>query len=55
MARELDLSMKELMSRTTIVVKVKRLHEFEWRVKLGTWLIALGARIMWCDVEFEDG
>ena len=47
---EAEIDAVDLMGKVTITVVVKRM----WRVRLGVWLMALGARICGAKIEFYD-
>jgi hypothetical protein len=44
---------KQMANNITLHVRVKRSNEWEWRLKVGLWLIRLAAWVMWMGIEIE--
>lgn len=46
-----NADMGELLSGITMQVTTRR--ETKLRMRVGTWLVALGVRVMGCQIEFD--
>ena len=51
---EAVVDLKEIAQRITLHVKLDHAREWRWRCKVGTFLIALAARIMWMGIEWVE-
>jgi hypothetical protein len=49
----LDIDAKKLAGKVTLQVTIRRGHQWQWRVKVGRWLIRLAGLIMWTPVEVK--
>lgn len=48
-----EINVKELAQKMVLTVKVKRVTEWEIRIRIAIWLIKLASRIMWIKLEIE--
>jgi hypothetical protein len=48
-----EMNAKELAGRMVLTLRVKRLTEWEIRIRIAIWLIKLASRIMWIKLEIE--
>ena len=50
---KLDVQMKDLAHKMTLVVRLKGVDRWAWRVRIATWLLRLAAWIAWMNVEID--
>lgn len=48
-----EINAKELAQGMVLTLKVKRITEWEIRIRIAIWLIRLASRIMWIKLEIE--
>ena len=53
--RALDVDLKKMANRTTVVVRVLRHREFRLRLRVALWIIQAALRFAWlgCRIEVE--
>jgi len=54
MPESITLDTKDLCKKMTLVVRFHRAKQWEFRLVIARWLIALAAWVAWMNVEFED-
>ena len=50
---KLDVQMKDLAHKMTLVVRLKGVDQWVWRMKIAAWLLRLAAWIAWMNVEID--
>ena len=44
---------KMLANHITIHAKIARMTQWQWRIRLGMWLMRLAAWVMWVNLEID--
>ena len=50
---KLNIDAVKLMRQVTLHVHAKRTTEARWRIRLGVWLMCLGARAIGCNITIR--
>ena len=45
---------KAMAHNLTLTVRIQRMAQWRWRIKLGFWLIQLAAWVMWVNIEIDE-
>lgn len=52
-AKTIDLDFQDIMKQTKMVVNLKNVKQWRWRMKIGMWFIYIACLVMGCGIEFE--
>lgn len=53
--RHVTIKAGDLISRTTMIVRIEGMDKVRWRLAVGKWLIGLAARVIGCGIRIDNG